>query len=70
MMRTPVTSTNLRSVGYDPVARSLEIEFQDGHVYRYSGIGESIVSGLMRAWSKGTYFHENIKDRYAFRQIG
>ena len=38
MIRQPVTSSNLRTVGYDPITRTLEIEFQDGAVYQYDGV--------------------------------
>lgn len=69
MMRTPVSSSNLRSVGYDAQSSVLEIEFQDGHVYQYSRVSEATYAALMRAWSKGTYFHEFIKDRYIWRRV-
>lgn len=69
MVRTPVISSNLRSVGYDAQSSVLELEFQDGHVYQYSPVGEATFVALMRAGSKGTYFHELIKDRYACRRV-
>lgn len=69
MTRTPVSSSNLRAVGYDASEKVLEIEFQDGHVYAYRRVAESTFASLMRAWSKGTYFHEYIKDRYACRRL-
>lgn len=61
MNRTPVASSNLRSVGYDPDTRTLEVEFLNGGLYRYSGVPVSIHAGLMRASSKGSYFDANIK---------
>jgi hypothetical protein len=69
MTRTPVSSSNLRSVGYDAQSSLLEIEFQDGHVYDYSRVGNATFSALMRALSKGTYFHDYIKDRYVCRRV-
>jgi KTSC domain len=33
MERQPVSSSNLKSVGYDPRSRTLEIEFHNGGVY-------------------------------------
>lgn len=38
MDRTPVSSTNLKSVGYDAVNRVLEIEFHDGGIYQYFNV--------------------------------
>lgn len=69
MVRTPVSSSNLRSVGYDAGRCVLEVEFHDRHVYEYSGVTESAFSALMRSWSKGSYFHEFIKDRYKCRRL-
>ena len=69
MKRTTVRSSNIRSVGYDPESRTLEVEFHTGGVYRYSGVSETIFQGLMRAASKGSYFHDHVKDRYSCSQV-
>jgi hypothetical protein len=69
MDRTPVRSSNIRSVGYDPASRTLEVEFQNGGLYRYSGVPETIYHGFMRAASKGFYFHNHSKGRYPDRQV-
>jgi hypothetical protein len=70
MIRQPVTSSNLRSVGYDQASRTLEIEFNSGVIYQYDGVQAAAHDGLMRASSHGSYFHQNIKDRYPYRRIG
>ena len=67
--KTPVHSTNIRSVGYDPGKNTLELEFHSGGVYQYSGVPETIYQGFMRAVSKGTYFHDHIKGRYPDRRV-
>jgi len=69
MNRTPVSSSNIRSVGYDPASRTLELEFHSGGLYQYSGVPETIYQGFMRAASKGSYFHDHIKGRYPDRQM-
>ncbi len=69
MNRTPVRSSNTRSVGYDPASRTLEVEFNSGGVYQYSGVPETIYQGFMRAASKGSYFHDDIKGRCPDRQV-
>ena len=61
--RTPVRSSNIRSIGYEPDAMTLEVEFHSGGIYQYSSVPESIYQGIMRAASKGSYFHDHIKDR-------
>jgi hypothetical protein len=68
MLRTPVTSSNLASVGYDPTNRVLEIEFLSGSIYQYFNVPENIYSGLMQAGSHGSYFDAFVKKagyRYA-----
>jgi len=69
MNRSPVSSSNLVSVGYDAGQRLLEIEFKGGRVYQYTGVPERVYSGLMNASSHGSYFHKHIRDRYPTRQI-
>ncbi|MBY5286883.1 KTSC domain-containing protein [Pseudomonas aeruginosa] len=66
MERTPVTSSNISSIGYDADSQVLEIEFNSGAVYEYSGVPAGEHAGLMNADSKGTYFNANIKNRYSF----
>jgi hypothetical protein len=69
MYRQPVVSSNLVSVGYDANARTLEIEFHEGRVYRYSGVPESVYRGLMGASSKGQYSHDFIEHTYPFVSV-
>ena len=68
MDRQPVSSSNLRSVGYDPDTRTLEVEFHQGGIYRYSAVPERVYRGLMQADSHGSYFHYNIRTSYKYRR--
>ncbi len=67
--RRGVSSTHLASVGYHPAARVLEIEFQNGDIYRYLAVPQTIVDGLHQAESKGRYFAQKIRGRYEYRHI-
>jgi KTSC domain-containing protein len=67
--REPVSSSNLQSVGYDPQNRILEIAFHGNGVYQYEDVNHSIYTELMAAPSKGRYFDERIRDRYAWRRV-
>ncbi len=69
MIRVPVTSSNISSIGYDEEHKILEIEFQDGGIYQYFAVPEYAYVGLMSTSSHGSYFHRHIKDRYAWRKI-
>jgi hypothetical protein len=70
MNRTAVSSSHLASVGYDSATNTLEIEFNDGSVYQYFNVPESIYRGLMQAASHGTYFDRYIKKGgYSHRRV-
>ena len=57
MDREPVSSSLLRSVGYDPDQQLLEIELQDGKIYQHTDVPEQTYRGLMDAGSHGRYFN-------------
>jgi hypothetical protein len=69
MERVPVESTLLRSVGYDPVNETLELELRRGRIYQYFQVDEDILRQLLTADSKGRYFNAYIKDQYPYRRI-
>ncbi len=69
MKRYPVSSTSLKSVGYDPETRTLEIEFQSGEVYQYSEVLLDEYTGLMHSDSLGQYFISHIRDRYQYVRV-
>ncbi len=68
MNRTPVRSSNIRSIGYEVETRTLEVEFHSGGVYQYSGVPETVFQGFMRSASKGSFFHDHIQDQYSCSQ--
>lgn len=69
MERTPVSSSNVSSIGYDADSQTLEVEFNNGAVYQYSEVPEYEYDGIMNADSKGGYLHSNIKNRYSFSKL-
>ena len=69
MERTPVTSTTLKSVGYDPQTQTLELEFDSGSVYQYDNVPPEVYQGLLEADSLGRYFNENIDKSYNYRRM-
>lgn len=69
MEMVPVTSSNLRSVGYDRASGTLVIQFNT-RTYEYSNVPSSIYEGLMAASSKGRYHDRFIKYAYPYRRIG
>jgi hypothetical protein len=69
MNRTPVKSSNISSIGYDPSENILEIEFSTGSVYQYLAVPSSVHESFMRASSKGSFFASKIRNKYRTRQI-
>jgi len=69
MLRSVVSSSSLRSVGYDRGGRLLEIEFRHGGVYRYHDVPSSVFAELMRSPSKGRFFNERVRDSYRSREV-
>jgi hypothetical protein len=71
MQRQNVESSNLLSIGYDPQASILEIEFvSNGEVWQYYDIPSNIFEELITADSKGRYFHRNIRGKYHDTRVG
>lgn len=68
MIRETVSSSELRSVGYENTM-ILEIEFQNGGVYQYFEVPEVAHAELMSASSKGRYFNQNIRNVYRCKRV-
>ncbi len=69
MIRVPVKSTNILSIGYDQTSQMLEIEFQTKRVYRYSHVPPHIYAGLMKASSHGKYFQTHIANTFSSIEV-
>ncbi len=68
MRRTPVRSTVIAAIGYDPETAELEIQFRSGDVYRYYAVPPSVHAALIEADSPGAYFNKHVSDKYPTRQ--
>jgi len=64
MDRTRVSSTNIRSIGYDEESQTLEVEFTSGGIYDYARVPKNVHQRFMAAASKGRFFDSSIKDKY------
>lgn len=58
---TPVSSSNLAAVGYDPMLFQLDVQFRNGRVYRYFNVPPATYSALMSSYSLGQFFDWFIK---------
>ena len=67
--RYPVDSSNINTVGHDPNLNILEVEFKNGGVFQYHGVGADTHKQLLKAESVGSFFHTNIKNNYEVAQV-
>jgi hypothetical protein len=70
IVRIPVESQSIASVGYHRRAKILEIEFRNGGIYQYSDVPIATYKKFLRAESKGQFFQREIRGRYAYRRAG
>jgi hypothetical protein len=64
MERTPVESSSLLDVGYDPGTGTLEVGFKNGTVYQYFDVPETTHIELMNSASKGIFFNANVRNSF------
>ena len=62
----PVRSNFIERVAYDPVNKTMAIQFRSGEIYRYLDVPAREYQALERANSRGAYFHEHIRDAYRY----
>jgi hypothetical protein len=67
--RERLESSSLRSVGYDPSARVLEVEFLNGGVYQYLDVKDDEFEEFQEADSKGRYLNTEIKPSHRYRRL-
>ena len=64
-----VESTTLATVAYDPARKLLLLEFCSRSVYEYFGVPAAVHRELLNAPSKGRYFNQFIRGRFAHRRV-
>jgi hypothetical protein len=69
MERSPVQSSNVAEVGYDPASMTLEVLFHNGSIYRYFDVPQAVYSELMSAASVGAYLNSQIKNQYRYARM-
>lgn len=61
---TPVSSSQLKAIGYDPATKALACQFVHGpgHLYVYPNVEPKVHAEFMAAKSIGKFFGQHIKD--------
>jgi len=70
MERTPVQSSNLAAIGYNPDTAILEVEFLNGSIYEYKNVPQGVYDEFISASSHGSYFNREISKNYPYEKIG
>jgi len=66
MPMQPVESSNLQGYDYDEGSKVLTVYFHGGRGYQYKDVEPDVVRDLEGASSKGRFFNERIKGKYAY----
>lgn len=62
-------SSVIRFFRYSPDTRELKVSFVSGRLYVYENVPPEVAAAFRNAYSKGTFFNHEIRDRYAYRDI-
>ena len=66
MEMTPLHSSNIRAVGYDPETHIFIVEFHNGGRYSAQDVPQRLYEGLVAAESPGGYFARMLRNAYTF----
>jgi len=69
MERKRVSSSKIRSVGYDEKTQILEIEFTNGQVYQYPKVYPEVYRRFMAAPNPTTFYDDRIAEDYTGRRV-
>ena len=64
MIRQPVMSLVILSIGYDPEETVLEVEFKNGTIYQYFEVPEPIFLAVMASATPETHLDQHVKNVY------
>lgn len=64
MTHTAIESTHIKSAGYDPAKKHLEVKFANGSVYRYHEVPQGTADDFFKAESKGSFLHVYVKPNH------
>ena len=65
MKMISVNSSAIAAIGYNPVSRNMKIKFRNNHItYDYCNVPEELFQEFLDSISKGTFYDQNIKDKY------
>jgi hypothetical protein len=69
MERKKVSSSHIRSVGYDAGSKTLEVELTDGSIWEYTSVSSEVHRRLLAAPSIISYYRDNIEEAFSRRRV-
>ncbi len=70
MLRQYVSSSNIHSIGYDEITKTLEVQFLDRSIYQYVHVPNHVYIELMNASSHGSYLDRYVKKAgFSYRKV-
>lgn len=69
MVKTCVKSSFIRAIGANKRLGTITVTMDKGTVYRYFGVTQKTISGLIACDSKGWYYNEYVKGRYHSKRV-
>lgn len=78
MERSPVESSNIQAIGYDPVTGVMEVEFgrdtcpgdSYNRLYHYYGVPSEVHQALLNTPSLGEYLHKHVAYQFTYKYLG
>jgi hypothetical protein len=64
-----IHSGKLRAIGYDPRSRILQVQFDEGSLWQYSGVSEEAWRRLSSSGVAWSYFRDNIEEELTGKRI-
>jgi lysyl-tRNA synthetase class 2 len=68
MQRVTLDSSAIEAVAYDGTKRTLDVEFREGHSYRYMHVPEFVYRALLNAESAGAFWN-SVKDQFDYVKL-
>ena len=60
-----INAGKLRAIGYDPRARVLRVEFDDGSAIDYAGVGSDVWKRFSTSGAAWSFYRDNIEEEFA-----
>jgi hypothetical protein len=64
-----INSGKLRAIGYDPRARLLQVELDDGSMLQYRGVGEEAWRRFSNSGAAWSFYRDNIEEEFTAKHV-